>query len=147
MSPQHLAGRCSFAASTESFLTQADPFAVSGYVLSLRSGIIVRGKAHVADTSYKRQVVIADRGMSGTSNRRNRCRRTSRACWSLAALSSWQLAQERSRKNSSWSIPRRSRPSRCTPANTSNTLTRWALSPASTTPQTDGHLAGEAASC
>ena len=125
MRPQHFACHSSCWAGYESFQTQPPRIAIARawprYVSPVACGTFGLGHTQVTDTSIERQVASIGRGMSGASNRRNRCRRTSRACWSLAALSSWQLAQERSRKNSSWSIPRRSRPSRCTPANTSNT--------------------------
>ena len=121
MSPQYLAGRTSYVIGIESFLTQRAHFAVSGYVSPNCSSIMAGGHTHVAGTSCKWQVAPLGCGLSGTSNRRNRCRRTSRACWSSAWLPSWQPARSRKKKNSSWSIPSPFRWSRATPASTSKT--------------------------
>lgn len=125
MSPQYVAVETMARPRTESFLTQrADirlPVSVPSYVSPERSDNIALGHTQVTDTSYQRQVASTGRGMSGTSNRRNRCRRASRACWFFAPLSLWQHAESRKKKNSSWLIPRPCLPSRPTPANSSNT--------------------------
>lgn len=121
MSPQYLAGRSSSVSLSESFVTQARHFAVPRYVSPLRSDMIASGQCQVTDTSLKRQDARLSGDLSGTSNRRNRCRRTSRACWLCAWLPLWPLARSRKKKNSSLSIPRPSRWSRPTLASTSNT--------------------------
>lgn len=120
MLPQYLAGRTSFSGPNESFLTQHSHFHGSRYVSSPCSGMITTGRIHVTDTSYRRQAASQGGVLSGTSNWRNRCRRTSRACWFLAWLSSWQPARSLKKKNSSLLSLRPSRWSRATPANTSN---------------------------
>jgi hypothetical protein len=118
MLPQYLAGRTSFDGMNESFLTQHSHFHGSRYVSPSCSGMITLGRIHVTDTSYRRQGTLQGGVLSGTSNWRNRCQRTSRACWFLAWLSSWQPARSRKKKNSSLSHPRPSRWSRATQANT-----------------------------
>jgi hypothetical protein len=55
-------------------------------------------------------------------------------------------ASSRSKNLSSLPQPQ-FRLSQCKQANTSNTLTGRAFSPTSTTPLTDGQMAGEASSC
>jgi hypothetical protein len=55
-------------------------------------------------------------------------------------------ASSRSKNLSSLTQPQ-FRLSQCKQANTSNTLTGRAFSPTSTTPLTDGQMAGEASSC
>lgn len=119
MLPQHLARQTSFKGSNESFLTQGSHFHRSRYVSTACSGKITTGRIHVTNTSYRRQAASQGGVLSGTSNWRNRCRRTSRACCFLAWLSSWQPARSLKKKNSSLLSPRPSRWSRPTPANTS----------------------------
>jgi hypothetical protein len=119
MLPQYLARQTSFDGMNESFLTQHSHFDGSRYVSPSCSGMITTGRIHVTDTSYRRQTTSQGGVLSGTSNWRNRCRRTSRACWFLAWLSSWQPARSRKKKNSSLSRPRPSRWNRATQANTS----------------------------
>lgn len=121
MSPQYLAGRSSSACLSESFVTQPRHFAAPQYVSPLRSDMITLGQTQVTDTSLKRQDTRRPGGLSGTSNWRNRCRRTSRACWLCAWLPSWPPARSRKKKNSSLSIPSPFRWSRPTPGSTSKT--------------------------
>ena len=106
------------------------------------------GRTSVLSTSIAGKMAGFKNRPRITSDRRYRCQRTS-SFWQHSALwSSLPPVRASSRsKNLSLLTQPRFRLSQYTPANTSNTLTRWALSPASTTPQTDGHLAGEAASC
>lgn len=120
MSLQYLAGSSSFWVANESFLTQPGHFAAGGYVSPQGSSIMEGGHTHVAGTSCQWQVAPQGCGLSGTSNRRNRCRRTSRACWRSAWLPLWPLAVSRKKKNSSSWSPSPFRWSRPTPANTNN---------------------------
>lgn len=119
MSAQYLVVQGALAAPYESFGTQPSLFDPDGYVHAADSGMFTAGDVCVFVTSYRSQTRHQDAGLSAASNRRIRCRRTSRACWLSVQLPSWQVARK-SRKNSSW-YPSPSRWSRFTQANTSNT--------------------------
>lgn len=119
MNTQHIVVQSAFAAPYESFGTQPSHFDPDGYVQAADSGMFTAGDVRVNVTSYRSQVRHSDAGLSGASNRRNRCRRASRACWLSVQLLSLQVARK-NRKNSLWR-PSPSRWSRPTQANTSNT--------------------------
>jgi hypothetical protein len=148
MHPQYVAIRSSTKGPSEALESQFRSMPRDGYISNKDSIMLPAGISQETLTSSTDVTAQSVSEHSFFSNRRHRCQRASNY-WQLSALSLSLLpvrASSRS-KNLSLLTQPRFRLSQYTPANTSNTLTRWALLPASTTPQIDGHLAGEAASC
>ena len=132
----------------EAFESQFRRLELSGYISNKDTTMLPAGIFQEPLTSSKGAPTHSVSKHQFKSDRRLRCQRASNY-WQHSALSLSLLpvrASSRSKNLSSLTQPQ-FRLSQCKQANTSNTLTGRAFSPTSTTPLTDGQMAGEASSC
>lgn len=148
MQPQDVVTEALPKVRYEAFESQFRRLELSGYISNKDTTMLPAGIFQEPLTSSKGAPTHSVSKHQFKSDRRLRCQRASNY-WQHSALSLSLLpvrASSRSKNLSSLTQPR-FRLSQCTQANTSNTLTGRAFSPTSTTPLTDGQMAGEASSC
>ena len=148
MQPQDVATEALPKVRYEAFESQFRRLELSGYISNKDTTMLPAGIFQEPLTSSKGAPTHSVSKHQFKSDRRLRCQRASNY-WQHSALSLLLLpvrANSRSKNLSSLTQPQ-FRLSQCKQANTSNTLTGRAFSPTSTTPLTDGQMAGEASSC
>lgn len=148
MQPQDVATEALPKVRYEAFESQFRRLELSGYISNKDTTMLPAGIFQEPLTSSKGAPTHSVSKHQFKSDRRLRCQRASNY-WQHLALSLLLLpvrASSRSKNLSSLTQPQ-FRLSQCKQANTSNTLTGRAFSPTSTTPLTDGQMAGEASSC
>ena len=148
MQPQDVVTEALPKVRYEAFESQFRRLELSGYISNKDTTMLPAGIFQEPLTSSKGAPTHSVSKHQFKSDRRLRCQRASNY-WQHSALSLSLLpvrASSRSKNLSSLTQPQ-FRLSQCKQANTSNTLTGRAFSPTSTTPLTDGQMAGEASSC
>ena len=148
MQPQDVVTEALPKVRYEAFKSQFRRLELSGYISNKDTTMLPAGIFQEPLTSSKGAPTHSVSKHQFKSDRRLRCQRASNY-WQHSALSLLLLpvrASSRSKNLSSLTQPQ-FRLSQCKQANTSNTLTGRAFSPTSTTPLTDGQMAGEASSC
>ena len=148
MQPQDVVTEALPKVRYEAFESQFRRLELSGYISNKDTTMLPAGIFQEPLTSSKGAPTHSVSKHQFKSDRRLRCQRASNY-WQHSALSLLLppvRASSRSKNLSSLTQPQ-FRLSQCKQANTSNTLTGRAFSPTSTTPLTDGQMAGEASSC
>ena len=148
MQPQDVVTEALPKVRYEAFESQFRRLELSGYISNKDTTMLPAGIFQEPLTSSKGAPTHSVSKHQFKSDRRLRCQRASNY-WQHSALSLLLLpvrASSRPKNLSSLTQPQ-FRLSQCKQANTSNTLTGRAFSPTSTTPLTDGQMAGEASSC
>ena len=148
MLPQHVAAQPPIKARSEALESHFRPLQRDGYIMDKDSTMFPSRISQEALTLSTDATAHPVSKHSFKNNRRHRCQRASNY-WQLSALSLSLLpvrASSRS-KNLSLLTQPRFRLSQYTQANTSNILTGWAFALTLTTPFSDGHMAGGAATC
>ena len=143
MQPQDVVTEALPKVRYEAFESQFRRLELSGYISNKDTTMLPAGIFQEPLTSSRGAPTHSVSKHQFKSDRRLRCQRASNY-WQHSALSLSLLPVRASSR--SLTQPQ-FRLSQCTQENTSNTLTGRAFSPTSTTPLTDGQMAGEASSC
>src|SRR6056297_1280268 len=123
MRPQYLATCRASRLEVEALGPHKQPFACDAYAIDVESDIVNVGCTQVTHTSKVGQVGRFSLCLPMFTDRRQICRTASRAFWPSVWLPSRRpVHNNRPKKNSSLWSRSPSRPSRPTPANTSNPL-------------------------